>query len=101
MTYDDSFSRYQGLWQYMPNTWTDGPSKEILPDPPRRGKEKDDDYRSRCARWQKWWQQEPDVDLWSTSDTEVAEYRAWAGTTKYHAQRIKELSALLFDGDQK
>ena len=63
--------------------------------PPRRGKEKDDDYRARCRRWQRWSGQEPNVDLWSISDTEVAEYRAWAGTTKYHARRVEELSKLL------
>jgi hypothetical protein len=64
---------------------------EIKP-PDRRSKESDDDYASRCFRWWAWRNQEPLVDLTNVSDTEVAEYRQWAGTKKHHDDLVKELT---------
>ena len=36
------------------------------------------------AQWEAWKRAEPLVDLSYVSDTEVAEYRRWAGTKSYH-----------------
>lgn len=52
--------------------------------PYRRPRESEADYAARCYRWSCWKRREPLVDLSYTSDTEVAEYRQWAGTKKHH-----------------
>lgn len=52
--------------------------------PSRRPREADHEYVSRCSRWKSWRDREPLVDLWNVSDTEVAEYRQWAGTKGHH-----------------
>lgn len=59
--------------------------------PPPRPRESDSDYIARCHRWRSWLVQEPLVDLSSVSDTEVAEYRQWAGTKKAHDDLVKSL----------
>lgn len=63
-------------------------------DPQRRKKESDAQYAARCHRWTVWKAQEPRPDHWYTDDTEVAEYRAWAGTTRLHERIVDELVAL-------
>ena len=63
-------------------------------DPERRPKETDAKYTERRHRWRMWLAQEPCVNLWSVSETEVAEYRAWAGTTAYHNRVVAELVAI-------
>ena len=57
----------------------------------RRKKETDAQYAARCHRWAMWERQEPRPDHWYTSDTEVAEYRAWAGTTALHERLVDDL----------
>jgi len=52
--------------------------------PDRRPRESDTEYAKRCYRWSSWKRREPLVDLSYTPDTEVAEYRQWAGTRKHH-----------------
>lgn len=59
--------------------------------PERRKKESDAQYATRCHRWKMWKQQEPRPDHSYTDDTEVAEYRAWAGTTKLHDRLVDDL----------
>lgn len=61
----------------------------------QRKKESIADYHARCARWHRWLAQEPTVDLWLVDDTEVAEYRAWAGTTGLHRRRVEELMEMV------
>lgn len=46
------------------------------------------------AHWHRWKQQEPLVDFMCVSDTEIAEYRAWAGTKGWHDRTVEELIAL-------
>lgn len=62
------------------------------PPPPKRPKETDAAHRARVARWTRWLAQEPRVDHWYTSDTEVAEYRAWADSTHWHNTLIERLT---------
>ena len=50
--------------------------------------------RAIPAHWHRWKQQEPLVDFMCVSDTEVAEYRAWAGTKGWHDRTVEELIAL-------
>lgn len=70
------------------------PAPPELTDPPSHRKESPAQYRSRCARWRAWARQEPCVDLWSVEDTEVAEYRAWAGTRAAHDRTVEQLCDL-------
>jgi hypothetical protein len=42
-------------------------------------------------RWERWRRAEPLVDLSCVSDTEVAEYRRWAGTTAHHNKVVSDL----------
>lgn len=64
----------------------------VMPeDPPRRKLEPEGDYISRKVRWTNWFRREPCVDLSYISDTEVAEYRAWAGTKKYHDDWVRDV----------
>lgn len=60
-------------------------------DPPRRPRESEADYESRGYRWKCWKTQEPLVDLSYVSDTEVAEYRQWAGTKKHHDDLVASM----------
>lgn len=65
-----------------------------MSDPERRKKESDAQYAARCHRWRIWRQQEPRPDHWYTDDTEIAEYRAWAGTARLHNRIVDELVML-------
>ena len=60
-------------------------------DPPKTPRETKEKYVARCSRWQAWFRQEPLVDLYYVEETEIQEYRAWAGTRKWHDQMVKEL----------
>lgn len=60
-------------------------------DPQRRPRESEADYRSRCHRWRSWKAKEPLVDLSYVSDTEVAEYRQWAGTKGHHDGLVESM----------
>lgn len=62
--------------------------------PDKRKNESNAEYKSRCYRWNRWLQNEPLVDLYLVSDTEVAEYRKWARTTKRHEDTVNELMAI-------
>jgi hypothetical protein len=59
--------------------------------PPRRPRESDTDYAQRINRWRIWKEQEPLTDLFLATDTEAAEYRAWAGTRAHHDRTVREL----------
>lgn len=43
------------------------------------------------TEWEAWKRAEPLVDLSYISDTEVAEYRRWAGTAGWHNRTVEEL----------
>ena len=60
-------------------------------DPPKTPNETKEKYASRCSRWQTWARQEPLVDLYYVEETEIQEYRAWAGSRKWHDQIVQEL----------
>lgn len=60
-------------------------------DPPKTPNETSKNYVARRTRWQAWARQEPLVDLCCVSETEVSEYRTWAGTKAFHDQIVKEL----------
>lgn len=62
--------------------------------PVRRKRESEAQYTQRCRRWEVWKAQEPRPDHWYTDDTEVAEYRAWAGTTALHERIVDGLLEL-------
>mgnify|MGYP006934750851 CR=1 FL=1 len=49
---------------------------------------------TKAQRWAIWKSQEPLVDLMGVSETEVAEYRKWAGTTGWHDRIVDELVEL-------
>ena len=60
--------------------------------PDRRPRESESDHAARCYRWSSWKRQEPRVDLSYISDTEVAEYRQWAGTKKHHENLVESMT---------
>lgn len=63
-------------------------------DPPKTPNETSKNYFTRRTRWQNWLSQEPLVDLYYIEETEIQEYRTWAGTKKWHDQIVKELMEL-------
>lgn len=66
-------------------------------DPPKRPNESSKNYVARRTRWQAWSRQEPLVDLYYVEETEIQEYRTWAGTKAFHDKMVQELMEIAND----
>ena len=49
---------------------------------------------TKAQRWEAWKAQEPLVDLSIVEETEVQEYRQWAGTRGWHDRMVEDLIEL-------